>query len=256
MTPPSPACTNIHPSAAPIFRAFHDAAYGPLLSTSPVRSWTPPTPHFRPTASTPVARRHQELDRRAPHLHPPATQRVASSFEFTVNNGNNFSTSQNLVTLSGSAPVQVKTIKINGVAYPVKWTSVNTWTMQYALEPGANLLNLEAYDSYGNRIDGPSRTRSPSPTPAHPISPGLSRHQRDHVQSRQSRCRIRRNPQPLHHHRLRSLELPPQRCGTSTFLKAPSSHPTDFSSPSKTSRVQRRLRPRPPDRRCLRRQAR
>jgi hypothetical protein len=77
---------------------------------------------------------------------------VAANFEFTVNGGNNFSTAQNLVTLTGTAPVQVKTIKINGVTYPVTWTGVTQWTLHYALGPGVNALNLQAYDSYGNLI--------------------------------------------------------------------------------------------------------
>jgi hypothetical protein len=60
--------------------------------------------------------------------------------------------------------VQIKTIKINGVAYPVTWTGVTQWTLQYALGPGVNALNLQAYDSYGNLIGGyPTPFRSPTP---------------------------------------------------------------------------------------------
>jgi len=71
---------------------------------------------------------------------------------FTVN-GNNYSTNRNTAVLTGTAPVNVKTIKINGVEYPVTWTSVTGWQIQIALRPGQqNVLNIQGYDSAGNAL--------------------------------------------------------------------------------------------------------
>ncbi|MGN6384790.1 MAG: CotH kinase family protein, partial [Verrucomicrobiota bacterium] len=52
---------------------------------------------------------------------------VSAGFTITSNSGNNYSTNRNTVVLSGTAPVNVKSIRINGVEYPLTWTSVNTW---------------------------------------------------------------------------------------------------------------------------------
>ena len=39
---------------------------------------------------------------------------LAASFAITSNSGNNFSTNRNYITLTGTAPIGVKTVKING----------------------------------------------------------------------------------------------------------------------------------------------
>src|SRR5437660_8657024 len=54
---------------------------------------------------------------------------------FAISGNTVFSTSTNLITLSGTAPVEVKTITINGIEYPVKWTTVNGWTITFAIGP-------------------------------------------------------------------------------------------------------------------------
>lgn len=77
---------------------------------------------------------------------------ASSGFSITSNNGNNFSTNRNNLVLTGTAGVQVKTILINGVEYPVTWTSVNTWSVRYALIPGANNLQLQGLDLFGKPI--------------------------------------------------------------------------------------------------------
>lgn len=71
---------------------------------------------------------------------------------FTVNGSAAFSTNKNLITFSGVAPVEIKTITINGNAYPVTWTAVNSWTMTVPLVVGANTLVFKAWDIYGNQL--------------------------------------------------------------------------------------------------------
>jgi hypothetical protein len=83
---------------------------------------------------------------------------VASSFAITSNGGNNFSTGQNYLTLTGTAPIGVKTIEINGVSYPLTWTALNTWSLNYALGPGANVLTVIGYDLRGNLVAGGTDT--------------------------------------------------------------------------------------------------
>jgi len=56
---------------------------------------------------------------------------------------------RNLLTFDGTAPLGVKTLKINGIAYPVTWTSTTNWTLRVPLRNGANVLLLQGFDSNG-----------------------------------------------------------------------------------------------------------
>ncbi|MCW5552947.1 MAG: lamin tail domain-containing protein [Verrucomicrobiae bacterium] len=136
-------------------RAFYDAANRPLAAaiSGPVMDATYAALQANAISAASPDEIKSWINARRNYINTQLAN-VAASFEFTVNGGNNFSTSQNLVTLTGTAPVQVKTIKINGVAYPVSWTALTQWTLQYALGPGVNALNLQAYDSAGNLIGG------------------------------------------------------------------------------------------------------
>ena len=77
---------------------------------------------------------------------------------FSVTTPTNFTTTSNLVTISGQAPVTVRTIKVNGQAYPVTWNTLSTWTMQVPLSEATNALVLTAYDVHGAPMAGLSRT--------------------------------------------------------------------------------------------------
>jgi hypothetical protein len=83
---------------------------------------------------------------------------VAASFAITSNGGSNFATNRNYITLTGTAPIGVKTIEINGIAYPVTWTTLTTWSLNYALGPGVNSLTVQGFDLRGNAIGGSSDT--------------------------------------------------------------------------------------------------
>ncbi len=72
--------------------------------------------------------------------------------DFALNGSTNFTATTNLITLTGTAPVSVTTITINGQPWPVTWTSVSNWTATVALNTGSNLLNVLAYDASGNLV--------------------------------------------------------------------------------------------------------
>ena len=74
-------------------------------------------------------------------------QTVSNVFNVT---GTNFIvTSSNLVTLTGTAPVRVQAITINGVAYTPVWTTVNTWRLQVAVPAGFTNLDIAGLDGSG-----------------------------------------------------------------------------------------------------------
>lgn len=75
-----------------------------------------------------------------------------SPFAINSNGGVDFSTNRNLITLTGTAPLEVRTILVNGVPFPVTWTSLNTWVIRIPLLSGLNTLVFSAVDSKGRPV--------------------------------------------------------------------------------------------------------
>jgi len=77
---------------------------------------------------------------------------------FTVNSS--VATSNNIAYVSGVAPVNVDAIWINGVAYPLTWTSLNNWVVTLPLVNGTNNLSVVGADRNGQPITGDSNSVS------------------------------------------------------------------------------------------------
>ena len=97
----------------------------------------------------------------------------ATGTNFTVAGTNFISTANNLVTLTGTAAAQVRTIKVNGVEYPVTWgtNSLSAWRLVLTVTEATNVLNIVAEDIHGNPITNFNRTvtvnyTGPTPDPA------------------------------------------------------------------------------------------
>ncbi len=75
---------------------------------------------------------------------------------FSVSSTNITITGSNLVTLSGNAPVVVKTITVNGVAWPVTWTSLTAWTLRLPASMATNTLQIAGLDLRGNLVPNTS----------------------------------------------------------------------------------------------------
>src|SRR2546430_4787286 len=80
------------------------------------------------------------ISQRRSYLLGLITTNVPANFAITLNGGGDFSTNRNLVTLTGTASIDVRSVTINGVVYPLTWTSVSNWTAQVALSGGVNAL--------------------------------------------------------------------------------------------------------------------
>lgn len=79
------------------------------------------------------------------------TMPLTTSFAITSNGGNNFGTSNSTVALTGTAPISVKEIEVNGVSYPLTWTSLTDWTLTVPLPYFTNLLVAQGVDNFGVR---------------------------------------------------------------------------------------------------------
>lgn len=77
-------------------------------------------------------------------------QPFQTSLSITSNNGENFSTDSNLIFLTGTAPLEVESILVNGIPYPPQWISETTWEINLALENSVNRLNVQARDKSGS----------------------------------------------------------------------------------------------------------
>lgn len=73
---------------------------------------------------------------------------------FAVVGSSSYSTDDNLIILTGTAPVNVKDINLNGLAYPVTWTSATNFLIRVVLGSGANELVFAGVDRFGNPLPG------------------------------------------------------------------------------------------------------
>jgi hypothetical protein len=59
------------------------------------------------------------------------------------------STTSNLVAITGTAPIAVKTIRVNGVEYMPTWTGPTAWTIRLPVTESSNRLEIVGYDLNG-----------------------------------------------------------------------------------------------------------
>ncbi len=78
----------------------------------------------------------------------PNANFAISSPSYQVINGTN------MVTITGTGPLSVENILVNGVSYKVTWTSVTNWSVTVPLNAGNNVLNILATDRHGTNIAG------------------------------------------------------------------------------------------------------
>ncbi len=71
---------------------------------------------------------------------------------FAVDGPASFSTTNNLLVLTGTAPVSVRTIALNGVVYPMVWTSATNFLLRVVVNPELNALAFQGLDGSGAAI--------------------------------------------------------------------------------------------------------
>ncbi len=77
---------------------------------------------------------------------------------FAIDAPSFFETETNFLILTGTAPVGVKTITLNGAAYPITWTDATHFVMRFALHAGYNTYTLQGYDRFGAVMAGANTT--------------------------------------------------------------------------------------------------
>lgn len=74
---------------------------------------------------------------------------VRSPFAITLNNGQDFTTTESTLLLTGKAPVTTRSLRINGLERRVNWTTVSNWTVALALQNGENAIEVQGYNRFG-----------------------------------------------------------------------------------------------------------
>jgi hypothetical protein len=65
-----------------------------------------------------------------------------------------------VVVVSGTAPLAVKTVLLNGVQWPLLWNTLSNWTVTVPLQPGGNQFSVVGVDLHGQPVAGASNTTS------------------------------------------------------------------------------------------------
>ncbi len=96
------------------------------------------------------------IEARRTYLKNQITSADAKDFSLTTNGGLDFESSTGVVTLEGTAPFAAATIEVNGVAYPVTWTSVKAFKLNVALSQATNVFVITGRDRLGRVVAGTS----------------------------------------------------------------------------------------------------
>ncbi len=141
------------------WRHLRRAALGPLEANSVnpmVDAWYAAFLADGLTPTSPEALKTRLAGRRAYIL--SELEDEAASFEVTTNGGGDFGTSERIVTLAGTAPIEVATIAVNGDIYPVQYPALTDWELQLELAPGVNAIAVEGRDELGQVVASDSIT--------------------------------------------------------------------------------------------------
>lgn len=82
------------------------------------------------------------------------TELASVETTFALENPLSFSSASNMILINGTAPVGVKSILLNGLVYPVTWTTVTNFSLRVIVYPGLNQFTLQGQDRFGVLIDG------------------------------------------------------------------------------------------------------
>ncbi len=83
---------------------------------------------------------------------------VVNATNFAVNSG--VTISNNVAYVTGTAPVNVTTVWINGAAYPLIWTTLTNWVAAVPLTNGVNPLNVTGVGQNGQPMAGATNSLS------------------------------------------------------------------------------------------------
>ncbi|MBN2505882.1 MAG: lamin tail domain-containing protein [Verrucomicrobia bacterium] len=112
-----------------------------------MRPWTEHYATFSPGTS--YAADLTYIDSRASYARSQISA-AGGNTAFAVSGPGELTVTNNLVALTGTAPVTVQSLRVNGVEYPVTWSSISAWRLGVPVTAPTNQLVIEACDLDGN----------------------------------------------------------------------------------------------------------
>jgi Concanavalin A-like lectin/glucanases superfamily/Lamin Tail Domain/CotH kinase protein len=128
-------------------RAYYGHFYDLINTTFNTRYMTRWTQHYGALANQDFSGILNYIGQRANYVMSQLP--TTTPFAITSNAGNNYDTNQNHVMITGTAPIQVKTIQVNGITYALNWTTPSTWNLTLPLNAGTNVLVVQGVDAHG-----------------------------------------------------------------------------------------------------------
>lgn len=90
------------------------------------------------------------IGQRAAHLTTAINSAIPNAaFAITSNGGSDINVGTDTYNLTGTANIDVTTILVNGVSYPINWTTTTAWTVTIPLINGDNNLTVQGVNRYG-----------------------------------------------------------------------------------------------------------
>jgi hypothetical protein len=141
------------------WRAFQDAVNGPLQPTTLSARLDP---RYNALIAAGVgANSPQDLKNYAAQRRTFIQSQLATVVaSFAVKGASSFTTNRNLITLTGTAPIGIATLTVNGVLAVPTWTTVTNWTLRVALQPGVNNLAIQGWNNQGQAVAGATASRT------------------------------------------------------------------------------------------------
>jgi CotH kinase protein/Lamin Tail Domain len=91
----------------------------------------------------------QWIDQRRAYIQ---TQLNAVTANFAVTSAPSVTVTEPAVTITGTAPVRMRTLTLEGVALPVTWTSVTAWRLTFVPVSGTRSYHVRALDRDGQEV--------------------------------------------------------------------------------------------------------
>lgn len=113
--------------------------------------------HYGPFSSATYTHRLSYIQQRSDYV-KSVIAAAGGNAAFSVLSTNLSLNGSNRVTISGTAPVAVQGLRVNGVAWPVTWNSVSSWTLQLPLSAATNTLEITGVDLQGQTVSNATAT--------------------------------------------------------------------------------------------------
>lgn len=151
------------------WRALLELANGPFLPAQ-ADAWLDPRYAALQTNGAPVSSPQPIKNYLAARRNQILSLAAEVNSPFAVTTPTNLVSGTNLLTIAGTAPIEVERLLVNGLPWPVMWVTVSNWTMRVPLTQGQQTLQVQGLNRFGGVVSGAAASLTVE-YPAAPESP-------------------------------------------------------------------------------------